>query len=499
MKFGGHPELRRGPVIATAASLLLCGVLGGHILLDAESLTTDEPVLSAVASGQPLPTLSHLLIALPVLGAFLYAVLKYRVISTPLRTVAILIASLTGLYWASAAFSHYPGPALTAAAEWTAYSAAFLAIVATAGRRGAAFILLALAGAGLFSALLALRQFGDMRAFDPNYRVQGPWNNPNALGAFLVMSGLSALAGFGVLPRVGKLVTGVGLALLLAALTLTASKGAFLALAVGGVSWVILSVMLKVPNLKWSLLTVLLAVLLAGGLVKLATRSPEPSTSAGGGLSRVTSSAEASQSVAFRRLLWRSAAELARQEPLNGGLQSFGPRSSKPGLVTQTGLAHSTPLQLASELTPMGGILFILFFGSCLIQALPGARSLSTERKGVLVAALSALLAGVFHNFIDSDAYYFGLGFPLFALAGIVLVSACDATAPELVPISMRRLGASLIVALVALWSFLGWADLQVAAARGAIKEGRVTEALATTAMLRAWTPWDPRPYAIAA
>lgn len=490
-------------VHAFALTLALSGVLGGYIVIETAEAPPDDSALAILARGLEWPLLSHLLVALPALLTFAWLLLRRRTIAVPGPKIGVPLAALGGLAWAAALASDYRGMALPGAVEWSAYGLVFFGIVAGGGRNGGRLLLSAIVAGGTITALLAVRQYGDMKAGDPGFRVFGPWNNPNATGAYLAIALILALSLLPGAERLAKLGYGLAATLIGLGLALTQSKGAWLAAALGLFIWILT---LAILRSKQTFAAIGGTISFIGVVVLLAftaTRPPAaaPGASAGGGsFTRITDAeASSSQSVGFRKLLWRSALTLARREPLNGGLNSFGPRSAKPGLVTQTQLAHSTPLQLSAEVTPVGGVLFLAFFGIVAWTSLRGARSLGEERKTVLAGGGGALVCALAHNFFDSDAYTFGLGLTLFALAAVLLLAASDTTAPELIPLAWRAGGAGAIGVLLLLWIYVGWSDAMIASARGAAFAGRPVAGLEGARTVTTLAPFDARAWAFRA
>ena len=499
MKREGGFRLRA--VHAFALTLALCGVMGGYLVIETASASPEDSALTILARGLDWPILSHLLVTLPALAAFVWLLLRRRTIALPGPRIGVPLATLGGLAWASALASQYRGLALPGAVEWSAYGLVFFGIVAGGGRNGGRLLLGAIVAGGTVTALLAVRQYGDMKATDPGFRVFGPWNNPNATGAYLAIALVLALALLQGAERLAKLGFGLAATLIGLGLALTQSKGAWLAAAVGLSVWLLSLALMRSGRAVAAVGGSVLVLGLVAVFSFVATRPPASGgASTGGGFTRITGAeASSSQSVGFRKLLWRSALDLARDEPLNGGLGSFGPRSAKPGLVTQTQLAHSTPLQLSAELTPLGGVLFLLFFALVAWTSLRGARALGEERKAVLAGAGGALACALLHNFTDSDAYTFGLGITLFALAAVLLLAASDTTAPELVPLPWRVAGAGTIAGVLLLWAYVGWIDATIASARGLAYGGRLDEGRESAESAVSLAPFDARAWGLVA
>ncbi len=488
---------------AFALTLTLCGVLGGYIVIETAAAPPDDSALTILARGQDWPLLSHLAVALPALLAFAVLLLRRRTVALPGPKIGVPLAVLGGLAWASALGSSYRGAALPAAVEWSAYGLVFFGLVAAGGRNGGRLLLGAIALGGAITALLAVRQYGDMKGADPNFRVFGPWNNPNATGAYLAIALVCALALIPGAERLGRLAAALGAVVVALGLALTQSKGAWLACGVGLAVWLLTLVLSRSRRSLVAGGGALAVLAVAAALAFAATRPPAPGptgASAGAAFGRISNSeASSAQSVGFRRLLWRSAWDLARTEPLEGGLNSFGPRSARPGHVTQTQLAHSTPLQLACEITPLGGGLFLLVFLVVAATAVRGARALGEERKPILAGAGGALACAIVHNFTDSDAYTFGLGLTLLALAAILLLAASDTSAPELVPLPWRLTGAGTIAALLLLWGYFGWIDASLASARGIAFGGHPAEGREIARAATEAAPFDARGWSLRA
>ncbi|RYG67640.1 hypothetical protein EON77_16275, partial [bacterium] len=384
----------------------------------------------------------------PALVALVGLLISRRTLAVPVPKIGVPLALLGGLAWSSVLVADNKASAVLGAVEWSAYGLIFFAVVAGGGRSTSRLLLGAIAIGGTAAAMLAIRQYGQVKAFDPGFRAQGPWNNPNAIGAYLGIALIAALALVPTSERLGKLGAGLGAILIALALALTQSRGAYLTTGIGVVVWLATLGLTRSRRVLPALGTAAVVLVLAVVMTLAATRPPANASAGGGGaFNRIGNTQEASvQSVGFRRLLWSSAIDLVRATPYGGGLNSFGPRSAQPGRVTQTQLAHSTPLQLAAELSPLGAVLFLAFFAIVFVTAFRGAKRLDEGRKGVLAGATGALVAILAHNFGDSDAYYFGLGVTIFALAGLLLLAASDTSAPELVPTNWRWTGSASIL-----------------------------------------------------
>ena len=484
---------RRAPYLL-AATLILAGLLGGHVVIETAFSDPGESGIVTLLTGRDWPVLSHLLVALPALVALMGLLLTRRTLAVPVPKIGVPLAILGALAWSSILVADNKASALLGAVEWSAYGLVFFAVVAGGGRSESRTLLGAIAIGGTAAAALAVRQYGEMKGFDPGFRAQGSWNNPNAIGAYLGVALVAALALVPISERTGKLLAGLGAVLITLGLALTQSRGAYLTTGIGVIVWIATLALTRSPNVLRAVGVAVVALALGGLLTVAATRRPTSSPEGSSPFGRVGNAQEASvQSVGFRRLMWRSAIALTRETPYGGGLNSFGPRSAQPGLATQTQLAHSTPLQLAAEISPVGALLFLGFFGIVLFTAARGARKLNESRKGVFAGAMGALVGLLLHNFGDSDGYYFGLGVTLFALAAIALLAASDTSAPELIPTNWRWAGTGGLLVVLGLWGILGQVDRVAAVARGEALTRQPEAARATLESLGALVQSDGR------
>lgn len=441
-----------GSIIAVAIGLVLAILLGGTI-----GLGTYRPYengfMSALLSGTEVPLAQHVLIALFFVVPLGIAFARRRVLVLPPSAVTIAGFYLAILLLATTGQSAFRAISWITVSEWFLVAASFLAVVVVAGRTAGPKLLLGAIAAGtVLVALIGLREFANMKALDPNWRIFAGWMNPNALAGILVL---------GIFPCVGGLVTarrpvhallcGLGAALIGFALLLTGSKGGLLSLAVGiGVFLLYLLV-----RHRHGILPVLAVV---GIVATLSFAQSRSSTSgAAAGLSRMQQGeATQVQSVGFRKQLWLTAVDLMRKNPLGSGPGTFRFESGRPQRVTPTVLAHNSWLQLGAEASPLAPILVFAMLYFIQRAARRGLAKHEAGHETLVWCLFAAILAGVTHNCVDSLLYHFGYAVIFASMLGLCLALSPDGSAPEIVPPSIRGLGLILtgVVPLILLGLF---------------------------------------------
>jgi len=494
------------PLLLLAIAAFLAPLIGGQISVDAVSMTPGGSNILLALIGQPeAPTLSHGILSLLCSGALMIMLWQRKIMQVPNNTVSTLFLILFGVLCASVGYSDFKSASIPAALEWLTYGFAFYAVVASVGRqKGPVTIMAAIFAGCIVLALLGIREYGNMKAIDPTWRIFPQWVGPNALAAILVIGlflgiGLSITA-----DRMLTLVSGIGCVAIGTALFLTQSKGGLLALAFSSAVLVIL-LLIWLPKKNWGKsLGTMSAILVVVGLLAVAI-SFKPGTPAGpqgtgSPLGRIANaSTSADQSMGFRKLLWESAVKLIKRSPIGSGINTFQYESSRPGLVTQTRLAHETYLQLVVEASPIA--LFALLGGVGMWGYLvsKGARQLAPGQNILRASIVAAICAVLFHGLIDSDFSYYGVGLTVFMLFGVGLLLSTDAVAPEFMPTALRR-GSMAGIGLVSLLLiYLGVVESSRAEVRGLLGSGRLNEAQASLESLRSMASWDADVFGLSA
>lgn len=425
-----------GPLILMAIAAFLAPLLGGYVSVDVLSLEPGyAPTMRAIFGGGETPILSHFVLALLVCAASVWVLVSRRVVQVPMAPAGMLALVFFALVAVSVIYSGYPFVSWESAFEWLAYAAAFFGAIAVVGRRsGPSAVLGAFFAGASLQGLLGVWEYLALRS-DPTWRIFGTWQNPNALAAILL---LGFFIGCGLLMASRRTGTafaiGAGNVTIALALALTQSKGAYFAAIVGLVFVFALSFvwLAKGPQKALASLIRVAAclIVLIGLLMALRARGGD----AGGAapLARMAQ-AESSQdqSAGFRMLLWRGAVSLIKEKPLGWGLGSYRFESARPGLTTQTHLAHNSYLQLGVEAGVLAPLALLGLGGVWLYYSFKGSRRQSAESLTLKIGVVAAVAAGAVHNAVDSDLYYFGFGLVFFLLLGIGAQLNADGNSPE--------------------------------------------------------------------
>lgn len=482
----------RGGLIALAVALGLAPLIGGQLSVEAQPLGPGAGVLlGSLFSGGAIPALASALLTLLALGAFAAMLWHRRAVQTASWTVGLPLVALLAILGASVGVSQFRFVSAQAWIQWLGYGIAFAAVMAVAGRdRGPRVLLAALVAGCAVVSLRGIAEYGQMRAIDPSWRVFSGWVNQNALAGMLMLGLFPALAFTLRGERLARVLAASAASVIGFALVLTQSRGGFVAVAAGlavfaaiGLFWCgwRRTALSAVPLL-------IVAALTLGVQATAARQQPD----GGGVLGRVTraSGAEA-QSSGFRRLLWQGAIHLMRTDPAGAGVGAYRFVSAKPGLNQQTHLAHNTFLQLGVEATPLAPVVLLLAGAGWLAAMFRGARKLPECRNTLRLGIVAAVSASVVHNLFDSDLYHFGIGFSFFALLALGLLLAADGGTPELMPVVLRRIGASLCGLLGIMALYFGVVEATKARVLGDAIAGDVPGVLKGLDRLAALAPND--------
>ncbi len=462
-----HANLRLTlPQCLLAIALFIVPLIGGQVSIESQPLAPGiGRVIVSILEGTELPLFTHALIGILAVCALAITLIRNPVLQAPTVRFSIPFLAMFGLLGFTVTYSEFKTISASAFVEWCSYGALFYAIVA-AGGRGQRLKLLAgsfVAGSSLL-ALKGISEYAATRASDPGWRIFANWQNPNALAGMLLLGLFVALGLMLGSSKVLRLIWCLCATVILFALILTQSKGGYLAAAFGLVVVAAFGVFWGVGR---RLLPAAVPVAFALGLALLLNRSQAN----GGAFFRVTSaSTTQEQSSGFRKLLWKSAIETIQREPKGVGLGVYRFSSAKPGLTQQTHMAHNTYLQLAAEGSAGVLGLFVITISLWVATISRGARRLPDDRNLLRLGILGGISASLAHSVVDSDLYYFGLGFAFFGLLGIGLQLAADGTGPEYVPFPLRATAALVALLLVAGGGiYFGNVELQKAQLRAAL------------------------------
>ena len=409
-----------------ASACAVAVVLGGQIVVIA---------LPFEGIGD-LPSLVRLFVGVLVFGALAYIVSTRRVIQTPSSKFSFPVMGLVLVLGASILLSSFGFVSFDAWMSWVVYGAGFFLAVGSLGRvRGPRLLFATLTAAMTLVAFRGIYEYLYRFEIEPTHRIFAGWNNPNALAGVLLI-GLPIALSLGLSSK--GLQRGLSMAaavLITLALLLTQSKGGYLA---AGVSIATLVSLCLVWRRGWFSFSALVPIAVAG-LLLFSFQSRGTADDPSGPMSRVSNAAGTqTQSVQYRMLLWRGTASLIKSNTVGYGIGSYRFQSARSGLHEQTHFAHQTYLQIAAE----GGVLTLLIVlwivGTWLKQVCSGARSLPEGRRTLLAGCIAAIVGAGAHGLVESNLYFFGIGFLVFVLLGAGLQLATDGSSPESTPVKLR-------------------------------------------------------------
>ena len=468
-----------------AIGAFLIPLLGGQISTD-QALPLNQgigPLLVSMLGGPftqgfETPLLSHFVIGLLFAASLAISLIQRSVVQLPSIRLMALLMAFFGILALSVGLTEFRFVSIAAIGEWLLYALALFTAVAVCGRQDGPRLILTAFYIGV--AVLALYGVGfeyrDMRAIDPGYRIFIGWVNPNATAGVLILGFMIGLGLFSTADRTVKLLMAVGNALIGMAMFLTGSKAGFGALLAGAFIWSILALIWqrdmrsRMTGIGAALVSIVLAFVLYTGIQRANRPATDINTSA---LGRVTAFNESqAQSLEFRKLLWKGSLDTALKHPTGYGVGTYRYESSRPGLTTQTQLAHNNLLQLAVESSLLAPILFVGALFVWLGLMFRGAKSMTQESNAMRAAIVSAVLATIAHGIFESNLYYFGIGMATFLLMGIGVNLSADSVVPEFTPRGVRIGLAFLAATPLILVFFTGYAEYQRALIRGAISSG---------------------------
>ncbi|HWA83792.1 MAG TPA: O-antigen ligase family protein [Fimbriimonadaceae bacterium] len=444
--------------------------------------------MQALFRGGEIATLQHALLGLLIVAAFVYLIVKRKIVQVPQASISGPLAAFLFLLLASVLISGYRWVSLTSFAEWAIYGLALVVSVAGLGRKTGPILVLASlsAGTGLV-ALLGIFEYGGERLRgNPSWRIFANWNNPNALAGMLVLGLLASLGLLAVLSlRRGALLAGTSAVLSGIAILLTGSKGGLLALLVGLAVFGLLTILWKKP-------AALLRGLACLGVIAVAAFALQHSASGGGGGLRVANAgATSEQSAGFRLQLWKGALDLVKENPMGHGIDTYQFYSAKPGTNTITLLAHSTWLELPAEAGILAPLTLVALLLAWLFHTFRGARALPTDQNILRASVIAAAFAAAADGCIESNLYFFGIGLAFFLLLGVGVQLSADAGAPEFVAPPMRFAAIAFSVLTVVELMFAGYVAKLQANVRWSMTNNGVEDARDTLSTLRSIAPFD--------
>ncbi|HEV8686735.1 MAG TPA: O-antigen ligase family protein [Gaiellaceae bacterium] len=385
-------------------------------------------------------------------------------------------ALLTGWIWLSNVWSESPTLTLLEGQRALAYLAGAVFVVLATPRTAAEGLLGAVATAGAVVAAYAFVRYGiasDESAFGE------PVGYSNALAVFAAMAALLAL-GFALRSRQLSVRVAAAAALvpLGAVITLTASRGAWLALAAGIAVFIALSE-------RRRLAAAAAAALALAGLASLALFARLPETAP-----RATSLRADLFTLAGhdRGRYWAAALDsLSDHALLGSGAGTFARmwlryRDANLGVLD----AHNLYLEVLSELGPVGLALLLAAL------AVPLAAAVRSRRAPLVPAAAAAYCTFIVHAGVDWDWEMPVVTLSAVLIGGYLVVSA--RSAPRTLGAPERAAAFAVALGLGAI-AFVGLvANGALTAATVAMDEGRPGDAAADARRADRWALWSAEP-----
>lgn len=417
----------------------LAVLFGGTISLDSIRVL-DGSLLAGIFGGNELPLLQHALIGAFFGSSLLITLVTRRVIILPPSKISIAGFWFLSVLALSCLSSQFLSTSLTTLFEWTLYGAAFLAAISCLGRTTGPLRLAQVVVAAIaILALIGIREYGQMKAVDPSWRIFAGWMNPNILGGLLLLGMFPA---FGLIAAaekpIEKLIWGLLAIAIGFAIVLTQSRGALLSGLGGVIILLILSIRRNRGLALAAAATFSIVVLLS---FAQSTTAADPGTQVAA--SRIGAvAATQTQSVGFRVELWKTAVDLMKSRPAGYGLGTFQFVSGSPGRVTKTTLAHNTYLQLGAEASVVAPLLLVFVILGCVGTMVLRQHPSRPPGNNVALSIAAGLLAGLANNLQDSHMYHFGYGIIFALLLAVGMQLSADGTMPEILPKSLRYAGA---------------------------------------------------------
>ncbi len=485
------------PLVLLAIAGFLAPLIGGQVAVDSLAMTPgSDPWISALMGASETPTLSHAILALLCTSALAVMLLQRKILQVPNNTVSGLLMALLGLILTTVSISSFRGASIPAAMEWLTYGITLFAVVAAGGRQRGPMLLLSSIFAGcVVLAWLGIREYGNMKAIDPTWRIFPQWVGPNAMAAILTVGIFLGLGQALNAKKLASLGVSIGCVAIGLAIFLSQSKGALVAL-LGSLFIFALLLVLWLPKKEIGR-----AVAMVGGTIGVVallaialSAQPKAATQATNnspGARFLNAGATADQSVGFRKLLWKSSLKLMQQSPTGVGIGTFQFESARPGLTTQTHFAHQAYLQLGAEASVIAPLLLISALGFWGLLLLRGGRKLQSPQNVMRASVFAAVASVAMHSLIDSDFSYYGVGLIVFMLIGLGLLLSSDAVAPEFLPSALRRIAAFGVSSVTLFLLFLGITEASRGQARGLMTTGAGNDARSRLESLRSSAPWD--------
>ncbi|MEI7986523.1 MAG: O-antigen ligase family protein, partial [Armatimonadota bacterium] len=326
-------------IICVALGAFLLPLMGGHLSIESGSLRANDSVLVGILTGDQAPFLTHFLLSLLFFIPICANLFAKKITHVVNLRISFWLALLGACIGVSIMVSGFPAVTIGVVLEWAMMSLAFFAVTLCCGRKQSSIPIVSFIGGSTMAAISGIAEYGAMKAYDPGYRISAMQIGPNQAGALFATGTILCLAMAFRFDRIARFPLVLGANMQSFALVLTQSKGAIVCLPIGVV--VLIGGLLILKSAKpVAIIGGIVLPLIITGTLAVAMQNSAKTTAGGQAMTRVVSSgAEATQSQEFRKLLWSSAIDLAKERPYGWGMGTFWYESTRPGKITQTTLA----------------------------------------------------------------------------------------------------------------------------------------------------------------
>lgn len=256
---------------------------------------------------------------------------------------------------------------------------------------------------------------------NPSWSIFSTFFNPNPLAGFLGMVAFLALGGM-LAEQAGarRAAWAAAAALLAAAIAVTNSKGAWIALAVSAIVFALLLAGASARPRRN------LGLLAGAGALALLVVGAGLATSPGLRARAVAAVSAQRASNMFRLLTWQGTLRMAAAHPLLGiGPGGFKYTFMKYAVGGYTEAAHQNYLQVAAEQGFPGLVVFLWLLGGVFLTGRRAlARATGFAGRALSAAALCALCVLALHSLLDYDWYIGAIGLLFWFLAGLLAYQA---------------------------------------------------------------------------
>jgi O-antigen ligase len=407
-----------------------------------------------------------------------------------------LLGAFAAWTWLSAAWSNDVSATVLDAERVLLYLSAVAAFLLIDRSQVTRFLFSLLAAVSLVGVwALSLRAFGGPGSYDvasvsadATRRLAAPLGYSNALG---LLAAIGIVLALGLAVRLRRPFFAAPVVVLAPTLYFTYSRGAWLALAAGGIA----ALGLTLPRMsRRTMLGVAIVVICAGAIALVRVGGP------GGAISEFSHAAPSVKADRSRRLFslsgssraqyWHVAWRDYQQHPwLGSGAGSFQREwlRSRPADLPVLD-AHSLYLETLAELGPVGlGLLVALL-------ALPVAGGLIVRKQPLAAPAFGGYVAYLIHTAQDWD-----WELPAVTLAGLgcavalLILAALEPRPPLGRRARVAGISAAVLLALVALGALAG--NQTLAAASASLDADQPARALRDARWAKRLVPWSPKPW----